>query len=79
MSTFNWIEQAFRLAQVIRTDTENVFDATSDMFEIVNTPSDKYSDTFSSVLDLLAEGKFDDIVKGYASLIILFSLFNILS
>ena len=60
--SFDWIESAFKMAQVIVTDGSSFAEAVSDIFGIINV-DDKYAD-ISGIINIMAEGKFDDIING---------------
>ena len=60
--SFDWIESAFKMAQVIVMDGSSFAEAVSDIFGIINV-DDKYAD-ISGIINIMAEGKFDDIING---------------
>ena len=62
MMSFDWIEDVFKMAQVMLTDGTDFAEAISDLFGVVS--EDEKAADIGGMMTILAEGKFDDIVNG---------------
>ena len=60
--SFDWVESAFKMAQVMVTDGGSFAEGVSDIFGIINV--DEKNADIGGIMNIMAEGKFDDIING---------------
>ena len=60
--SFVWVDSALKMAQVMITDGGSFAEAVSDIFGNINV-DEKYAD-IGGIMNIMAEGKFDDIING---------------
>ena len=56
--SFDWVESAFKMAQVMVTDGGSFAELVSDI-----NVDEKYAD-IGGIMKIMTEGKFDDIING---------------
>ena len=64
LTSFNWMEEAFNLMQVLMSDSVSTGKAVKAIMNLAQVKNNEYADVVSGFLGLVTNGQFDELIDG---------------